>query len=190
MPLSDISRPRTRTVVAAGAAAATAAVVMVPAAPTMATEESDDSHCVIQIEGVEETGEFITAEPVCFGTLAEALASAGVDIDPQARINMSDVVADDLLATAAASSGPLGIHFDGFNVTGSSITVTGSDCGGGYINLSNAWVNRISSTYNLCPVVRFWDGYDKSGGFESTSPSQINLVPLNNAANSVQYASA
>ena len=44
MPLSDISRPRTRTVVAAGAAAATAAVVMVPAAPNMATEETDDSH--------------------------------------------------------------------------------------------------------------------------------------------------
>ena len=186
----DVPVPRPRSVLAAGAAAATAAAVLVPTAgPASATEADITPHCVIQIEGILDTGEFVTAEPVCFGTLAEALATAGLDVDPAARIDVADVVADELVA-AAAASGPIGIHYDGFNTTGASITVTGSDCAGGYLNLSATWINRISSTINFCPVVRFFDGFDKSGASEATTPAQTNLSPLNNASNSIQYASS
>lgn len=181
------SPSRRRTFTAVGIAAATATGVFVPASAG-ADETTNESHCVITIEGVQSTGEYITSDPVCFGTLAEALASAGAAVDPSARINASDVQSQNLAATAA--SGVIALHYDGFNRTSSSITISGSDCSGGYLNLSSDWTNRISSTLNFCPVVRFFDGFDKSGGSEATYAATINLGGLNNAANSVQYASS
>jgi hypothetical protein len=179
---------RSRSLVSAGVAAATAAAVLVPT-PNVGAERSWETHCVIEVIGIEQTGELITAEPVCFGTLAQALSSVGADVDPDATLTLDDVTAQDL-APVAAASGPIGIHYDGSNRTGSSITVVGSDCAGGYLNLSSDWINRISSTLNLCPVVRFFDGYDKSGSSETTYTSTVNLFSLNNASNSVQYATA
>ncbi len=174
----------TRRVVAVGAAVAAGAAFVSPArAATIATHEGDGS-CVIRVVGQEGSGAFVTGEPVCFGTLAEALESVGAS-GPVARAVRSD---RELATLAAASgSGTIAVHFDGANRTGASIVVTGADCGGGYLNLSTDWVNRISSTLNSCSNTRFFDGYDKSGTQEGTNLGTVNLGPLNNAANSVLY---
>jgi hypothetical protein len=87
------------------------------------------------------------------------------------------------------SSITLGIHFDFDNRTGSSITITGSDCGGGYTNLTSAWVNRLNSTWNGCSAVTFYSGYDKTGTSLATGPSTTNLDGFRNIADSIAYAS-
>ena len=88
----------------------------------------------------------------------------------------------------AAASGTLGVHYDGSNFTGSSITVSGTSCSGGYTNLSTDWRNRISSTVNGCPVVRFFDGVNLSG-ISETRLTSGNLIALNNRSDSIQYSS-
>ena len=65
--------------------------------------------------------------------------------------------------------------------------MSGADCGGGWVNLSAAWINRISSTSNGCASVTFYDGFSTSGASEQTDGSTVNLKSLNDAANSVQY---
>lgn len=180
--------PRPHPILAAGVAALTATTVLAPSVAKAGAHDSLNSHCVVEVIGEEESGAFVTAEPVCFETLAEALSTAGLAIDPGARVTFEQVRAENLLATATAS-GTIGIHYDGSNRTGASITVTGADCSGGYLNLTSDWTNRISSTLNGCPVVRFFDGFDKSGANETTT-TQVNLGALNNAANSIQYASS
>lgn len=175
----------TRVAIAATATAATALLAPIPESGALGgsqPESSTKDHCVVTVSGQRTSGEYELTEAVCFGTLAEALASAGADVDPHdASLSMRDVTQDDLLAASSA----LATHYDGFNRTGASITVSGTTCSGGYVNLSASWINRISSTLNSCPSVYFFDGYDKTGQSESTT---YNLSALNNRANSVMYA--
>lgn len=173
-------------VVRTAGVAAAAAVVLLPVsvgAEPVAEFSSGPSgeHCVVRVEGQHRSGELLLSSEVCFGTLAEALASAGVDVDPgDSTVSMRTVSQEDLLAASSV----LGVHYDGFNWTGASITVSGTTCGGGYTNLSSAWINRVSSTFNGCPTVRFFDGYDKTG---SSEVAVGNLGALNNRTNSIQY---
>ncbi len=48
----------------------------------------------------------------------------------------------------------LGVHFDGTNGTGSSISVSGGGCTGGHWNTGGSWANRISSSWNGCYKLR------------------------------------
>lgn len=178
-------------------AAAGALVVAVPgvalagtsaaAAPGESTGTDGEEHCVLHIVGQAPDGRFLTDELVCYPTLAEALGAAGADV-PQ-RLATSQITAERADEIVQAASVTLGVHYDGANRTGSSITVSGGDCNGGYVNLAQSWVNRISSTSNVnCGTVNFWDGFDKTGSSESTGSSTVNLGALNNAANSIGYA--
>ncbi len=173
----------------AGAAVSVAIPVANPVSGAAAAGnpvQPQEVHCVLHVIGQADNGRYLTDEPTCYPTLADALADAG------GRLPTGDVRGDLTAAQAAevvqASSMNIGIHFDGANRTGSSITVTGGECGGGYINLSASWVNRISSTLNGCPSVNFWNGFDKTGSYEQTGYSSENLGSLNNAANSIGYA--
>ena len=84
-----------------------------------------------------------------------------------------------------ASFTNVGYHYDGFNLTGSYITVAGTVCNGGWLNLSWDWINRISSTWSPCWVGHY-DGYNLTGSGEYLTFG--NLGSLNNAANSLVYA--
>lgn len=170
-----------------GVASVTAtAALLAPSAPSIAAEPPSDDHCVLHIEGQKASGEFEVGDPVCFGTLAEALAEAGADVDSSDRqLRMDDVATSDL---ASNSSGLLAIHFDGTNRSGASITISGSLCTGGWLNLSSAWVNRISSTFNTCNTTTFFDGFNLTGAADPTGLSAVDLKGIPDAANSVQYA--
>ncbi len=141
---------------------------------------------MVHVLGKEGNGRYITDEPTCYPTLAEALAdAAGVTPAFLARqlgvAGFPDVV--------ALSSRTLATHFDGASQTGSSIAVSGVDCDGGYVNLSASWINRISSAINGCPNVNYYDGYDKTGTYDFTTGfGDKELGVLNNAANSIGYA--
>jgi len=162
------------------AGAALAAVLSLAALgaadPALAGEAEE--HCYVEIIGQAEDGEYLATAPVCFDSMDDVATALGVALPAGA----SDAEA----GGALAASSTIGVHYDGANYTGSSITVSGSDCGGGYLNLTVDWRNRISSTINGCPQVRFYNFINLGGSYEATFSSG-NLGALNNAADSIQY---
>ena len=87
----------------------------------------------------------------------------------------------------------LGRHYDGYNGTGSSISVVGSSCTGGYWNTTSSWDNRISSSYNGCARLRHYAYPNKVVPFDDTQGSgttdNLNST-LNNNAESISYHSS
>lgn len=146
-------------VVGGGAASTSAA----GGAPTAARAEE---HCVIRVTQRDPDGRLHTTEPECASTRGSALRSAGV---------------------TALADWAIGVHFDGANLTGSSLTVLGADCTGGWLNLPAGWSNRISSTSHGCPRIRHWDGFWLVSPSEDTVWPGGNLGLLNNKPSSIQY---
>lgn len=142
-------------------------------------------HCVLVVVDQRSDGEFVMSEPVCFTdeTSADAWVASG---GPSTLLTGED--AD---VAAASTTFTLGKHFDGYSGTGSSITIVGGDCTGGWWNTSSSWDNRISSSYNGCARLSHWDNPNKSGSAESTygSGTTDNLTFMNNKAESVSYHS-
>jgi hypothetical protein len=164
------------------------ATAPVAAAPSAAASSApmQEEHCLVNVLGQEDGGRYLTDEPTCYPTFAEVLAAIGGGAGARSA-QRSAVPGAPIFAPM--SSTLLARHFDGANQSGSSITVNGVACDGGYVNLSSTWVNRISSATNSCPNVNYYDGYDKTGSSEFTSGlGDKSLSTLNNAANSVGYA--
>lgn len=160
--------------IAAVTGALSVSVIAVPSGSATVVGD-EESHCVIRMEA--ESAEAFPDALSCYPTLEEALSESGPPIDalkgPESR-------------SAALASSTLAMHFDGRNNTGSSISISGTECSGGHVNLTSDWVNRIRSTANFCPTVKFFDGFDKSGDAEATS-GIANLGPLDRRANSISY---
>jgi hypothetical protein len=91
------------------------------------------------------------------------------------------------MATMSGGTWIIGSHFDGFGYSGSSFSVEGSDCYGGYLNLTGWWANRVSSTINGCPAIRHYYWPDLGGSYETTSGFGGNLNALNNLSESISY---
>jgi hypothetical protein len=145
-------------------ATAVTGATLVEAAPGGAQSPAVE-HCVVRVTGTKPSGELETTPPVCSPDRDRALRTAGV----------------------AAQDVPLGIHYDGQGLTGSSFTVVGTVCAGGWLNLSSLWINRVSSTENFCPDIRHFDGYNLTSSSEDTYFMGGNLFLLNNRTNSIQY---
>ena len=139
-----------------------------------ATAAPREEHCAARVVEKRLTGEMVLGPVSCRSSRAEAMEAIG---------------ASSSTGYTAQASFTLAIHYDGFGLTGSSITIIGDDCLGGYINLSSDWDNRISSTLNGCYRIRHYDGSDKTGASQTLLGSGGNLSSLNNLANSVQYSS-
>ncbi|MFN8053544.1 MAG: hypothetical protein U0Q22_19050 [Acidimicrobiales bacterium] len=138
-------------------------------------------HCVANVTGQEESGEYILSEPECFEDMASAMEYAGLG---KGLNTLSKV------ESAAFASTTIGIHYDGASFTGSSFSVVGVDCGGGYVNMSSSWDNRVSSTIsNACGRIRHWTGANKTGSSQDTLPNGNLVSPVNNAVSSIQYLS-
>ncbi len=141
-------------------------------------------HCAIYVIGQRADGEFVISEPVCYKSLTE--------VDALLRSNSSAVRRVDGVGLMTLSTFTLGRHFDGSNGTGSSISIVGSSCTGGYWNTTAAWDDRISSSYNGCAHLRHFSLPNKSGSTEDTygAGQTDNLGPLNNDTESVAYYSS
>jgi len=173
-------------------------VLVVLAIATALAQPSDavdigvvESHCVVDVTARSSTGQLLLSESRCYSTFAEAMfdASAGsLALPPPTQ---SDVLEGDKEFAAEVLSLILGIHFDGANGSGSSITITGSGCNGGWWNTGASWANRISSSYNGCARLAHYDFPNKGGSVESTYGvgTTDNLGLLNNRAESVAYHS-
>jgi hypothetical protein len=154
------------------------ALVSLPAAPARAAGPVEQ-HCLLEVVGQAEDGRYLTGEPTCYDRLADVAERLGASVRPGA----SNLAVGRRIAGLAST---IATHFDGAGFTGSSISVTGSVCNGGWLNLSSAWRNRISSSINHCSLVRFYNFINLGGGSEWMLMSG-NLSPLNNASDSVQY---
>lgn len=169
--------------------AAVTGIVLLSPGIAPGAEAREESHCVVDVIGERAGGELAVSEPRCYGTFAEAMrdASNGVLVLP--RLASGSVMFGDSDVAAAASLFTIGIHFDGFNGAGSSMSVVGTSCSGGWLSLSRAWVNRISSTFNGCNQIRHYDTADRGGIFEDTfgAGTRDNLSRLNNRVGSISY---
>jgi hypothetical protein len=153
---------------------AAAAGIGVVALSAPATAAPPEQHCVVDVVGQEPDGQLVLSEERCYRSFDQAQADAAVPPGGD--------------SVMALSGGTLGVHYDGSNFTGSSITVSGTSCSGGYTNLTTTWRNRVSSTMNGCPVVRFFDGINLTGASETMLASG-NLIYMNNKSDSIQYTS-
>ena len=151
-------------VVAIGAASATDKTP--PTTPTSAAP-----HCLTRVTGKSPSGELQLSTPACYATFATVLLKAG---------GGDGVV-------ALSGDFIIGTHYDGANFTGASISVQGSDCYGGYINLTGWWANRVSSTINGCPQIDHYFWPNLGGPSEATTGFGGNLFWLNNLSESISY---
>jgi hypothetical protein len=132
------------------------------AAVALGATRPTERHCSVTVVGEKPSGELQTTPPVC--TTGD---------QPQA------------LGTASAQS-TIAIHYVNANFSGSSYTVQGTGCTGGYLNLPADWTNVISSTWSTCTATHF-DLYYLGGDSQSTTGSAV-LGPLNDRTNSVRYS--
>ncbi len=107
-------------------------------------------------------GELITTAPVCSRDKPSQSPGAGL-----------------------SASSTIAVHYSGPNLQGSTFTVTGSGCNGGWLNLPPQWIDVISSTSSSCAVTHF--DYFYLTGDSETTVGNANLSGLNNRTNSARY---
>jgi len=161
------------------------AVTLFPAAAgaTPLQGKPIETHCVVFVVDQAESGALLTSAPDCFASSEEAAVAAAM---PLPGLQSADLDA----SVNASSTFTLGIHYDGLNGTGSSITVVGSSCTGGYWNTPSWFDNRISSSYNGCYRLRHYDRPNKRGSATNTygAGTTDNLASwMNNRTESVAY---
>lgn len=174
-----------------GLAVLAVAVTSLSAPPVAAADNAGsvgERHCVHQVVDELDSGEFVTIEE-CFASFAAATAYAtdGEVVLPAGTTPYEYIVSGQVLA----ASSTLGIHYDLYNGGGSSITVVGSGCTGGYWNTPAWFDNKTSSSYAGCYRLRHYD-YPNLGGSSYTtygSGQTHNLTAFNNKTESVQYLS-
>jgi len=165
--------------------AVTALSVLVPAAATAKSKEpaQAESHCVVHVIGQAEDGELTISVPDCYETATEAAMAASGTLQPGGAG----------FESMAGATFTLGIHYDGSNGSGSSITVVGSSCTGGYWNTPSWFDNRITSSYNGCGRLRHYDRPYKGGSSTNTygAGTTDDLAAwMNNRTESVAYYSS
>lgn len=160
---------------------------------TAAFEAPVEEHCVANVVSQMPDGELILGEPRCYPSFAEAMfdASGGaLTLDADAT---GSVLWTDPGAGVLASTFTLGTHFDGYGGAGSSISVVGSGCTGGWWNTSVSWSNRISSSWNGCYRLKHHDLPNRGGTVASTiGAGSTHNVPsfMDNKTESVSYWSS
>jgi hypothetical protein len=175
--------------VAFGAAVATGTASAAKAPPS--TPTADAPHCLAKVIGRSAAGELQLSTPACYATYGDVLSRAGQPVADK-NISPTEARTRGLVgggATTMSSTWIIGTHFDGAGWTGASFSVEGSDCGGGYLNLTGWWANRVSSTLNGCPTIVHYLWPNLVGSNEATTGVGGNLWSLNNLSESIQYTS-
>ena len=175
-PFASPSPRRRRMMALLLTSALTLGAVSGGAASAAKTPTAGTQHCLARVIGRRASGEFQLSTPVCYATYTAVLEHVG------------QPVADKGVTTMSGGTFIIGTHYDGLNLTGSSFSVEGVDCYGGYINLTGWWANRVSSTWNGCPLIHHFYLQDLGGTWETTTPGDRNLSALDNLSESIQYA--
>lgn len=152
-----------------------------------------ERHCVVEVVDQRVGGELVMSQPTCFESFTEAMLEASGGLLRLPSGVGGDVVFTDKTVGVMASTFTIGIHYDGYNGSGSSITVVGSSCTGGYWNTPGWFDNRISSSYNGCARLKHWN-YPGASGYltATTGVGTTDNLPgsANNKTESVSYHSS
>jgi hypothetical protein len=125
--------------------------------------EVEIEHCTLAITGLNKDGSYRTGDLEC--TKGPAPSRRGFST----------------LTTYIA------VHYDGFNLTGSTLSIEGGSCSGGWLNLPASWQDRIESTSSGC-TTRHYRDLNLGGPHNTTWSPGGNLSTLANAASSVSYS--
>ena len=108
------------------------------AGATSSDSETEITHCVVSVIDQLESGEYVLSDEECYSDFSSAMESVGLgeSADTPAKAEAAALSIQSTLAT----------HYDGASYTGSSFSVLGINCLGGYVNMSASWDNRVSST--------------------------------------------
>lgn len=180
-----MSSVRTRLLATFGLALAATALSPAAAGAKSADPVDLDVHCVVYVVDKAGDGELSMSEPECFSTKAAAATRAA---EPRLNFDL-----DSMDGSYTMASWTIGIHYNGYNGTGSSITVVGSSCTGGYWNTPGWFDNKISSSYNGCYRLRHYDLPNKQGrGANTYGVGTTDNLPsyMNNRTESVAYYSS
>lgn len=161
------------------ALAVCAGTLALPAVSPAGAQPTRGDHCVLTVIGQRRSGEYITTT-ACYDTFPDAMASVGITTNAKhpRDFHYSPMSGDPTI---------IAIHYDYFGLSGPSVSVAGTTCSGGYVNLPTVWRNRVSSTYTaVCSTIVHFDGLNKTGASEALYQSG-NLDLLNNKADSIQY---
>jgi hypothetical protein len=124
-------------------------------------------YCVVHVTGQKASGELTVSAPRCYAAYDTAMRSEG---------------------GSAPAGFQIGLHCDGFGLGAPCTSVVGTGCTGGWLNVSAAWNNRISSTLSGCPTILHHDGFNLTGAIAAVSgPGPHNLTGFNNRTSSIQY---
>ncbi len=150
----------------------------------------DETHCVTDVVTQAADGELVVGAERCYGSFAEAMLDASDGAVALSASVKGDVMFQSESVQQLAAWFTLGIHYDGYNGTGSSITIKGSSCSGGYWNATGWWRNRISSSYNGCYHLKHHDLPNRAGStYHTYTKYQIDNIAywMNNRTESVSY---
>ncbi len=168
-------------------AIAAAMVVAVPTGAGAKTELNQrEKHCVVYVTEKTVEGELKMSEPTCAKSREGA---AEIASRPIYKPQSADI---DGMAFGL-SNFTIGIHYNGRNGTGSSITVVGSSCTGGYWNTPTWFDNKESSVYNGCYRLRHFNLPNMGGSATNTyGVGQTDNISawMNNRTESVSYHSS
>ncbi len=194
------------------------AILMIVAAPGTAMAGGNltpgeidaevETHCVIDVLDVLLGGEFVVSDPICFPSFDEAMAFVGLapfesgEALVKAQPDLTKPIASKQVrrsteppasTTASGSSFVIGIHFKNRNGGGSSVTLTGTSCSGGYWNASSSWRNVISSSYNGCARLKhFSELYVSGSRYDTVTAGQTDNIygSMDNSTKSISYHSS
>ena len=150
---------------------------------------AEESHCVRNVISQRHDGQFVLGAERCYDSFMLAaldVSNGEVELNPDATGEV--MFTNDAVASRLASF-TIGTHFDGFNGSGSSISIVGSNCAGGWWNTGGSWANRISSSKNGCYRLTHHDYPNKGGASQSTLGSGTHNLSsfMNNKTESVSY---
>ena len=145
-------------------AALVATITTLAVNPAGAAKPKEVQHCTLEIVGTNDDGSWKTGPLEC--------ASGPLVIDSSRSVS--------------ALGGYIAVHYDGYNLSGAALGISGASCNGGWLNLPAAWQDRVASTQSDCVVSHYRD-YFLSGTVNTTYSPGGNLWTAADAVSSVRY---
>jgi hypothetical protein len=178
------------------AASATLVAIAVPAPAHASAQTAGEVKCdasdktqsaVLTVTGMDSNKNFKYTMK-CYDTFGNSLRAIGVSVS-------ADVTPAKLSATLSPSAALLdsviGIHYDAGNLSGAALTVNGSTCNGGGLNVPIACNDRISSTYNGCGTIQHFENTNYGGTntstFGSGSGTSFTGLYIDNRTSAIKY---
>jgi hypothetical protein len=160
------------------ASALVVGMLVVPSLRADAAPPTTGDYCVVHVTGQKASGEMILTTPRCYSDFATSMRAEGVSAWGAGASERA----------VARTDFQIGYHCDGFGLGAPCTSVVGSSCGGGWLNLSSTWNNRISSTSSGCPQINHYDGTNLTGAVKPVfGAGPFDLTTFNNITSSIQY---